>query len=91
MSAVGWAEFLCGPLGAADLALAARIIREPIPFVAADSAVTADLFNLGGRRRGSLLDCMIAAVAIRSEAALATANPSGFRRYEAAGLRLAAG
>ncbi len=88
ISAVGWAEFLCGPLQPADLALAARIVAEPVPFVDGDSVLTAELFNLGGRRRGSLFDCMIAAVALRADAGLATANPSDFSRYERAGLRL---
>ncbi len=90
MSAVGWAEFLCGPLKPAELALAARIVHEPVPFAAADSTLSAELFNLGGRRRGSILDCMIAAVAVRAEATLATTNPSDFRRYERAGLRMIA-
>ena len=59
-------------------------------FVAADASPCADLFNLGGRRRGSLLDCMIAAVAVCADAALATTNPGDFRRFQTAGLRVVA-
>ena len=88
ISTIGWAELLCGPLEADDLVHVARIVRDPVPFVEADSTLSARLFNLGGRRRHSLLDCMIAAVALRAGAALATANPSDFRRFERAGLRL---
>jgi len=88
MSAVGWAEFLCGPVEADDLVHVGRIIRDPVPFLEADGALSARLFNLGGRRRHSLLDCMIAAIALRLGAALATVNPSDFRRFEPAGLRL---
>ena len=54
-----------------------------------DAGTTAMLFNRAGRRRGSLLDCMIAAIALRAGAALATANQADFRRLRAAGLRLA--
>jgi predicted nucleic acid-binding protein len=88
ISAIAWTEFLCGPLDSAGLALAARIVPDPVPFVEADGTLAAELFNLGGRRRSSLLDCMIAAVALRAGASLATANPSDFRRCEAAGLHL---
>ena len=34
------------------------------------------------------MDCMIAATALRAEAALATGNPSDFRRFTAHGLTL---
>jgi hypothetical protein len=33
MSAIGWAEFLCGPLDQRQLALAAAMVGEPEPFV----------------------------------------------------------
>jgi predicted nucleic acid-binding protein len=81
MSAIGWTEFLCGPLEQRQLALAAAIVGEPEPFVAEDSTQTAELFNRSGRRRGSLIDCMIAAITIRLDATLATANPADFRRF----------
>jgi len=68
--------------------LAARVIW-PYKFTADDCSVTARPFDLGGRRRGSFTDCMIAAIAIRSGAALATSNRDDFARFAGAGLRLA--
>jgi predicted nucleic acid-binding protein len=50
--------------------------------------LAAQLFNLGGRRRGSLGDRMIAAVAVRLDAALATRNRADFGRLTPAGRRL---
>jgi predicted nucleic acid-binding protein len=88
VSAVSWVEFLCGPVQAAHVALAGRILEAPVPFLAEDAALAARLFALGGRRRGSLVDCMIAATAVRAGAVLATANPADFRRFVRAGLRL---
>jgi predicted nucleic acid-binding protein len=41
ISAVSWAEFLCGPVEAEDIALAARIVGDPVEFTADDSAGTA--------------------------------------------------
>lgn len=90
MSVITWTEFLCGPVAAAEIELAARMVEEPEPLIAGDAGVAARLFNLGGRRRGSLTDCMIAAVAIRVGAELATTDTADFRRLEPAGLTLVA-
>jgi len=88
ISAIGWAEFLCGPLTTKDIELAAQIVLDPTPFAAEDAALATELFNRAGRRRGTMTDCMIAATAVRSAASLATANPSDFRKLEPAGLRV---
>jgi predicted nucleic acid-binding protein len=88
MSCLCWAEFLCGPLKSHEVELAAKLIQELVPFAAEDSIQAADLYNLSGRRRGTLIDCMIAATAIRCDAILATANPADFRKFQTAGLKL---
>jgi predicted nucleic acid-binding protein len=88
MSAVAWAEFLCGPVDAPIAELASRLVPDRPPFAAEDAVLAAKLYNGAGRRRGSLLDCMIAATAVRAGAALATSNPHDFRRFEAEGLRI---
>lgn len=80
MSVLGWAEFRCGPVTDAQLRLAERIVPERIPVLESDAVRAASLFNAGGRRRGSLVDCLIAAVAVRCEAALATSDAEDFRR-----------
>ena len=91
ISVVGWTEFLCGPVDAHDVELAARIVDEPVALLARDAGTAAELFNLAGRRRGSLNDCMIAATALRAGAAVATTNLVDFRRFEPAGLRVVIG
>jgi predicted nucleic acid-binding protein len=88
ISAVSWTEFLCGPVDSKDVELAARVVDEPVPLVAVDAVSAAKLFNLAGRRRGSLNDCMIAATALRVRASLASSDLADFRRFEPAGLRL---
>ena len=88
ISAVGWTEFLCGPMDAHDVELAARVVDEPVALLAGDAGIAAKLFNLAGRRRGSLNDCMIAATALRVGASVATTNLADFRRFESAGLRV---
>ncbi len=88
MSAVAWAELLCGPIGETHREMAERIVSERIAFLEEDAVLAAGLFNESGRRRGSLMDCMIAASALRAGAPLATANVSDFRRLAARGLTL---
>lgn len=90
VSAVVWTEFLCGPLRAREIQLAARVVGAVLPYGADEAAVAAELFNRSGRRRGSLVDCMVAASALGRDAALATSNPADFRRFEARGLKVMA-
>jgi len=86
ISAVAWAEFLCGPLAAHDLSLAAAVVGEAVPLTADHAVQAAALFNAAGRKRGTFVDCLIAAMAIEEDAQLATANPKDFKAM--AGLQL---
>ncbi len=88
VSALAWAEFQCGPIKPAEQELAMRIVDSYRDFTIEHAGVAARLFNESGRRRGSLPDCSIAAVAIHDGARLATANRTDFRRFETAGLKL---
>ncbi len=88
LSAVAWAEFACGPVSPTVVAHARSLFGEPVPFDGAHADLAAVLFNAAGRRRGSLADCMVAAVAVREEAALATVNRADFSRFSAVGLTL---
>jgi predicted nucleic acid-binding protein len=90
ISTTSWAEFLCGPVDEEASELAKQILAPAEPFLVEDAPVAAELFDLGGRRRGSFVDCMIAATAIRVGAELATVNRSDFKRFEPGGLKLAA-
>jgi predicted nucleic acid-binding protein len=56
---------------------------------AADAEMAAQLFNNTGRRSRSLADCMIATVAIRCGARLATINTTDFQPFVQHGLALA--
>lgn len=89
VSALGWAEFLCGPVSSAAVEEAAELLGTPVAFDGLAATLAASLFNAGGRRPGTLVDCMIAAVAVNAGAALATTNAADFRRFEAFGLELA--
>ncbi|MGH7720420.1 MAG: type II toxin-antitoxin system VapC family toxin [Gemmatimonadaceae bacterium] len=88
IDAIAWTEFLCGPLSSDAIAVAGQLLGEPVPFGASESEVAARLFNESGRRRGTLVDCMIAAGAIQRGAALATSNDADFRRLAPFGLEL---
>jgi len=89
LSSLAWAEFLCGPVSSIVVEEAAELLGEPLSFDGAGATIAAELFNASGRRRGSLVDCMIAACAIHAGAGLATSNPPDFQRLVALGLKLA--
>lgn len=89
MSSVAWAEFLCGPVTDWVAEETAELLGEPIRFDGIDATLAAQLFNATGRRRGTMIDCMIAAIAIRANATLATGNISDFRRFAPLGLTIA--
>ena len=89
VSTVAWAEFLCGPLDPAGEALARLMFPVPEIFTETDAVLAARLFNQTGRRSRSLADCMIAAVAIRCRAKLATINAADFQPFVPHGLVLA--
>jgi len=89
VSTIAWAEFLCGPMDLAGEAFARQIFPQPEPFLAADAVLAASLFNQTGRRSRSLADCMIAAVAIRCGAKLASLNAYDFELLVNHGLKLA--
>ena len=88
ISTIAWAEFLCGPLSETELALATQVIGESSDFMREHAAIAARLFNDTGRRRGTLVDCMIAAMALFEGASIATANETDFRRFEVTGLKI---
>jgi predicted nucleic acid-binding protein len=88
MDAVAWTEFLCGPLGDPHLELAHKIVGRPDPFTGETALLAARLFNATGRRRGTLVDCMVAASAIKAGAQLATSNGRDFERFVPHGLDL---
>ncbi|MBU6401416.1 MAG: PIN domain-containing protein [Verrucomicrobia bacterium] len=88
ISTIAWAEYLCGPLDPTSAAIAQQIFASIEPFRPADASLAADLFNRTGRRSRSLADCMIAAVAIRCDARLATLNVGDFQPFVPHGLAL---
>ena len=89
MSAVAWAELLCGPLARSEMEWAAGIVGQRQDFTAEHAVLAARLFNESGRRRGSLIDCMIAATALAADAPIATANAADFLRFKDSGLTMA--
>ena len=89
ISAIAWAEFQCGPLHTAEVATVAAIISNHHDFTKDDAETAARLFNESGRRRGSLIDCLIAAAALADDASVATTNTADFQRFLDFGVKLA--
>ncbi len=89
MSSVAWTELLCGPLSPSEMEWAAEIVGQRRNFTLEHAVIAARLFNDSGRRRGSLIDCMIGATALADSASIATTNAADFRRFATAGLELA--
>ena len=89
MSAVAWGECVCGPVPALEEAAARALIQRIHPLGKEDAELAAQLFNRTGRRSRNFADCMIAAVAIRQGASIATSNAVDFSRFEPHGLKLA--
>lgn len=89
ISAIAWSEYLCGPLDAAVVPLARKLINTVEAFTERDAELASELFNGTGGRSRSHVDCMIAAHAIRRDAALATLNIRDFRPFEKFALRIA--
>lgn len=85
---LAWGEFLCGPLEVEVEVLAHRIARIHVPLGTGEAAEAARLFNATGRRRGSFADCIVAATAFTSEAALATSDRGDFEPFVQEGLEL---
>lgn len=88
-SAIAWHEFVRGPVSADDIARADEVMDGRILSLDRETAEkAADLFRKTGSRRASTADCLIAATAILSDAALLTANSDDSKRFEADGLKL---
>ncbi len=82
-SAVAWSEFCNGPLSTY-----AVLDRNVLDFTCRQAEAASRLFNLTGSRRGSHVDCMIAAATINAGCALATFNRTDFERLISFGLTL---
>ena len=88
MSMISWSEFLCGPLSPEATELSAKLLSELVPFGTNEAEVASMLYNQSGRKRGSMVDCMIAATALYRGAQLATSDVRHFKHFEPLGLTL---
>ena len=88
VSSIVWAEFFCGPLSKAQEQTARNFFPTPEPLLSVDAEMAAKLFNKSGRRSRTLADFLIAAVALRCQARLATINEADFKPFVQHGLTL---
>jgi predicted nucleic acid-binding protein len=88
-SAVAWSEFCNGPHTREQKNAVLAILRGGIKSFDVEQAEQASrLFHYTGRRRGSHVDCMIAAAALCSRQPVATRNIKDFEKFIPYGLRL---
>lgn len=93
ISAMAWAEFCCGAdaggVRPALRALARDLVGEPVPLDASAAELAAAWYNTHmGRKRGTLGDCLVAAVAHGQSATILTADTSHFGPLADAGVRV---
>jgi predicted nucleic acid-binding protein len=88
ISAIAWAEFLCGPYRDPDRRAVRLLVSRPAALDEDSAELAATMFNGTGRRRGTFTDCLIAAAAVTNDAQLATSNPRDFLPMKAFGLEL---
>lgn len=86
--AIVWTEYLCGPLPPEKIRAADLLVPNKEALLPADAPLAARLFNRTGRRRGSMADCMVAAIAVRCDAQFATLNRKHFEPFVPHGLGL---
>jgi len=90
ISAIAWSEFLNGPVTPQQITDGFGMIEGRIrAFEIREAEMSANLFNLTGRKRATQTDCFIAATAICAGVPLATLNRKDFVPFVASGLRLA--
>jgi predicted nucleic acid-binding protein len=89
ISTLVWGEVLCGPIDGATVELARRVVPIHVPIGTGEAEEAARLFNGTGRRRGSFQDCLVAATALGSGAAVATTDRGDFARFRGMGLEIA--
>jgi predicted nucleic acid-binding protein len=88
-SAIAWYEFLCGPVGKAEIETVRSCLQGGIvAFEEAQITEAARLFNVTGRARRLRVDAMIAACAVTADIPLATDNKDDFGAFVKYGLIL---
>jgi predicted nucleic acid-binding protein len=90
-SSIAWYEFLCGPVGEAEIQTVRACLQGGIvAFEEAQITEAARLFNATGRARRLRVDAMIAACAVTANIPLATDNKEDFCEFVKFGLVLMA-